>query len=41
MPAEDLIFGIDSYMKKEENENFISLIKLPFKKYMSKEETIE
>ena len=33
LPAEDLIFGIDSYMKKEEIGNFISLAKIPFGKY--------
>lgn len=30
LPAEDLIFGIDSHMKKEENEKFKALFKIPF-----------
>lgn len=33
---EDLVFGIDTYMKKNENGNFIFLTKLPFGKYRGK-----
>ncbi len=33
MPAEELVFGVDSYMDKEETSHFISLVKLPFGKY--------
>jgi len=32
MPSEDLVFGIDTYMRdKEEENNFISIFKIPFK----------
>ncbi len=34
--AKDVVFGIDTYMKKRENGNFIFLAKLPFEKYRSK-----
>ncbi len=33
LPADKLIFGVDTYMNKEEAGNFISLTKLPFGKY--------
>ncbi len=36
MPQAELVFGIDSYMRKEENGNFIFLAKLPFGKFRSK-----
>jgi sterol desaturase/sphingolipid hydroxylase (fatty acid hydroxylase superfamily) len=35
--TKDLVFGIDTYMTKKENGNFIFLTKLPFGKYRSKE----
>ena len=34
--AEDLVFGIDTYMSKNENANFLFLAKLPFGKYRGK-----
>ncbi len=34
---EDLVFGIDTYMGKKENGNFIFLAKLPFGKYRGKD----
>ena len=37
IPAENLVFGVDTYMQKEENENFSSLIKIPFGKYRKRE----
>ena len=33
LPADELVFGVDTYMKKEEVGSFISLAKLPFGKY--------
>lgn len=39
MPAEDLIFGVDTYMKKEDIGNFGSLVKIPFGKYRKKDKT--
>lgn len=33
LPAEDLIFGVDTYMGKEDVGNFKSLISIPFGKY--------
>ncbi|MEO5944740.1 MAG: sterol desaturase family protein [Ferruginibacter sp.] len=33
MPDEQLIFGVDTYMQKNDNANFKSLIKIPFGKY--------
>lgn len=33
LPADELIFGVDTYTKKEEVDSFISLAKLPFGKY--------
>jgi sterol desaturase/sphingolipid hydroxylase (fatty acid hydroxylase superfamily) len=33
MPDEPLVFGVDTYMHKNENGNFKSLIKIPFGKY--------
>jgi hypothetical protein len=33
MPPDRLIFGVDSFMQKEETERFVSLIKIPFGKY--------
>ena len=38
LPAADLIFGADTYMKKEDIGNFTSLVKLPFGKYRSTED---
>lgn len=35
--AKDLVFGIDTYMGKKENGNFIFLAKLPFGKYRGKD----
>ena len=32
LPPEELIFGIDTHMKKEENENFKTILIIPFKK---------
>jgi sterol desaturase/sphingolipid hydroxylase (fatty acid hydroxylase superfamily) len=37
LSTKDLVFGIDTYMTKKENGNFIFLTKLPFGKYRSKE----
>ncbi|MEP6711575.1 MAG: sterol desaturase family protein [Ferruginibacter sp.] len=34
---ENLIFGVDTYMKTRENSNFKTLIKLPFGKYRKSE----
>ena len=36
LPAEDLIFGVDTYMKKEDVGNFKSLVVIPFGKYRKK-----
>ena len=33
LPAEQLVFGVDTYMDKTETTNFYSLVKLPFGKY--------
>ena len=33
LPSKKLLFGVDTYMAKEENEKFSSLIKIPFGKY--------
>ncbi|MFM9909239.1 MAG: sterol desaturase family protein [Chitinophagaceae bacterium] len=33
LPAEDLVFGVDTYMKKEDTKNFKSLVVIPFGKY--------
>jgi len=33
LPAEKLIFGVDTYMKKEDNGYFKSLVTIPFGKY--------
>lgn len=33
MPADQLVFGVDSYMDKKETGNFLSLVKIPFGKY--------
>lgn len=33
LPAEQLVFGVDTYMDKTETRNFYSLFKLPFGKY--------
>lgn len=33
LPAEQLVFGVDTYMDKTETSNFYSLVKLPFGKY--------
>jgi sterol desaturase/sphingolipid hydroxylase (fatty acid hydroxylase superfamily) len=33
LPAEELIFGVDTYMKKEDTKNFKSLVVIPFGKY--------
>jgi sterol desaturase/sphingolipid hydroxylase (fatty acid hydroxylase superfamily) len=33
LPAEKLIFGVDTYMKKEDNGFFKSLVAIPFGKY--------
>ena len=35
LPAEDLVFGIDTRMKSEDNENFKSLFKIPFEKMLN------
>ncbi len=32
LPAEDLIFGVDTHMRKEENGNFKTLFNIPFNK---------
>ncbi len=32
LPAKDLVFGVDTHMKKETNEDFKSLFKAPFEK---------
>ena len=39
LPQTELVFGIDTYMGKKENENFIFLTKLPFGKYRGKDFT--
>ena len=39
LPAQDLVFGVDTYMKKSETENFKSLFKIPFGKYRSSKTT--
>jgi sterol desaturase/sphingolipid hydroxylase (fatty acid hydroxylase superfamily) len=33
LPAEDLIFGVDTYMHKEDTNDFVSVLKIPFGKY--------
>ena len=33
LPAGDLVFGVDTHMKKEDNGNFESLFKIPFYKF--------
>ncbi len=33
LPADKLIFGVDTYMKEDESGSFVSLVKLPFGKY--------
>jgi len=33
LPAEDLVFGVDTYMQKEDTKNFKSLVLIPFGKY--------
>lgn len=33
LPAEQLLFGVDTYMDKEETTQFLSLVKIPFGKY--------
>jgi sterol desaturase/sphingolipid hydroxylase (fatty acid hydroxylase superfamily) len=33
MPADQLVFGVDTYMNKKETTHFISLVKIPFGKY--------
>jgi sterol desaturase/sphingolipid hydroxylase (fatty acid hydroxylase superfamily) len=37
LDAKNLVFGVDTYMEKKENGNFIFLTKMPFGKYRSKE----
>ncbi len=32
LPEEELVFGVDTHMKKEDNGNFKSLFKIPFKR---------
>lgn len=39
MPAGELIFGVDTCMKKEDTGNFVSLVKIPFGKYRKKDKT--
>ncbi len=36
MPLEDLIFGVDTHMQKEDNGNFKTLFKIPFNKNWQK-----
>ena len=36
LPSDKLIFGLDTYMNKEDTGKFISLVKLPFGKYRKK-----
>jgi len=38
LPPEELIFGVDAYMKKEDIGKFTSLVGIPFGKYRSKED---
>lgn len=33
MPADQLVFGVDTYMGKKETTHFISLVKIPFGRY--------
>ncbi|HYM93413.1 MAG TPA: sterol desaturase family protein [Chitinophagaceae bacterium] len=33
LPADELVFGLDTYMKKEDTRNFFTLVKIPFEKY--------
>lgn len=33
LPAGDLIFGVDTYMGREDTSNFISVLRIPFGKY--------
>lgn len=35
MPREEIIYGVDTHMKEEENNNLKNLIKIPFQKYRS------
>jgi sterol desaturase/sphingolipid hydroxylase (fatty acid hydroxylase superfamily) len=35
LPQKELIYGVDTYMEKEDNSRFTSLIKIPFGKYRS------
>lgn len=37
LDSENLVFGVDSYMEKEEKRNFRSLFKMPFGKYREEE----
>lgn len=41
LPVEELVFGVDTYMKKEDTGNFISLVKLPFGKYRKKNQDLD
>lgn len=41
LPVEDLVFGVDSYMNKEDTGKFISLAKLPFGKYRKSDSDIQ
>jgi sterol desaturase/sphingolipid hydroxylase (fatty acid hydroxylase superfamily) len=40
LPAEKMIFGVDSYMDKVDNDNFKSLFKIPFGKYPKSNKTV-
>ena len=31
LPVDELIFGVDTHMKKEDNGNFKAIFKIPFK----------
>lgn len=33
LPPKELVFGVDTYMEKEDNDNFKALFKIPFGKY--------
>jgi sterol desaturase/sphingolipid hydroxylase (fatty acid hydroxylase superfamily) len=37
LPPGELVFGVDTYMKKEDNDNFKALFKIPFGKYRKSE----
>lgn len=37
MPREELIYGVDTHMKPEENNNFRNLLSIPFQKYRNPE----